>query len=40
MNTVKASYANPNVKPPTRDKTLGIETAIQLYEMEECDKTE
>ena len=38
--SVKASAPNPLVKPPPRDKTLGVETVIRFYELEDGDKTE
>ena len=39
-NSVKASTDKPQGKPATGDKTLGLETAIQFYEIEDEDKTE
>ena len=39
MKTVKASTAKPNTKPRPGDKTLGLDTAIQFYEIEDSDKT-
>ena len=40
LKPVKASTDKTNVKPPPGDKTIGIETAIQLYEIEDGDKNE
>ena len=37
---VKASACKPLVKPPPRDKTLGIEPEIRFYALEDCDDTE
>ena len=37
--SVKTSSDNPLVKPPPRDKTLGIEPAIRLYNLKEGDDT-
>ena len=39
-NTSKASTKNPSVKPPPGYKTLEIETAIILYEIEDNYKDE
>ena len=39
LKTFKASTANPNKKPLPGDKTLGVEVAISLYEIEDGDKT-
>ena len=38
--SVKASTAKPSIKPPPGDKTLGIESAIRLYAIEDGDDTE
>ena len=40
MKTVKDSTAKPNVKPPPGDISVGFETAICFYEIEDGDKTE
>ena len=40
LKTVKASIAKPSGKPQPGDKTLGIEPAIRLYEIEDIYKTE
>ena len=40
LTTVKASIDNTNGKPPPGYKTLGIETDILLYEIEDGDNTE
>ena len=40
LKTVKASTANPNGKPPPRDKTLEIDPEILFYKTEDGDKTE
>ena len=40
MKTVKASTAKPNGKAIPRDKTLGIDPALQLYEIEDSDNTD
>ena len=37
---IKASTSKPSVKPPPRDKTLGIDTAIRFYELKYVDETE
>ena len=38
---MKASAANTIAgKPPPGDKTLGIEPAIRLYKIDDCDNTE
>ena len=39
-SSVKTSAAKPSGKPPTRDKTLGLERAIRFYEIEDGDNTE
>ena len=36
---MKASTANPDGKPPSGDKSLGIDPYIFFYEIEEDDKT-
>ena len=36
----KASTAKPLDKPPTGDKTCGLETAIRFYEIEDGYETE
>ena len=38
-SSVKASAAKPLVNPPPVDKTLGIESAIRFYELEDGDNT-
>ena len=40
MKTVKASTANHNVNTPPGYKTLGLEPAIHLYEIEDGNNTE
>ena len=40
MKTLKASRDKPNGKPLTWDKSLGVEPAVYLYEIEYGDKTE
>ena len=40
LKTVKDSTAKPNVKPPPGDISVGFETAICFYEIEDGDKTE
>ena len=37
--SVKASASKPLVKPPTRDKTLVLETKFRFYTIEEGDDT-
>ena len=37
---MKASTVKPSVKPPHRDKTLGIDQDIRSYELEDGDKTQ
>ena len=37
--SVKDSAANSLGKPPTRDKTLGVEPEILFYELEDVDET-
>ena len=39
-SSVKASAAKPLGKPPPGDKTLGLDTAICLYIIEDGDETE
>ena len=39
-NSEKALTAKPLVKPPPGDKTLGVETAIFFYEIEDGDKNQ
>ena len=36
---VKATAANPSGKPPSGDKTLGIESVIRFYSLEDVDET-
>ena len=40
MKIVKASIAKPNGKPPPGCKSLGVDTDIRLYEIEDSDNTE
>ena len=40
IKPVKSSIAKPNGKPTTGHKTLGIETDIHLYKIEEGDNNE
>ena len=40
MTKVKSSTAKYNGKTPPRDKTLGIDSDIRLYDIEDGDKTE
>ena len=40
LKTVKASTAKPNGKPPPGDKTLGLDSLIRFYEIEDGDNTE
>ena len=37
--SVKDSADNPSGKPPHRDKTLGIDPTIRLYDIEDGDDT-
>ena len=39
-NSVTASTSKPFGKPLPMDKTIGLETSIRLYEIEEGDKNE
>ena len=39
-NPVKSLISKPLVKPLPGDKTLGLESAIRSYEIEDSDKTE
>ena len=40
MKPVKYSTAKLNGKTPTGDKTLGVDTVIRLYEIEDSDNIE
>ena len=37
--SIKASAAKPLVKPPIRDKKLGLEIDIRFYTLEDGDET-
>ena len=39
LKLTKELKAKPNGKPPTRNKTLGIDPDIWFYEIEDVDKT-
>ena len=40
MKIVKASTSKRNGKPPPGDKSLGIDSSIRFYEIEDSDNTE
>ena len=39
-NILKVSIAKPSFKPLPEDKSLGLDSSIRLYELEDGDKTE
>ena len=39
-SSVKASAAKPSGKPPSRDKTLGVDPEIRFYAIEDGGETE